>query len=34
VVVSRRPEPLVDLTPLRLESTEQKGRMRVQRWRR
>ena len=34
VVVSRRPAPLVDLAPLRLESTEQKGRMRVQRWRR
>jgi len=34
VVVSRRAEPLLDMSPLRLESTEQKGRMRVQRWRR
>lgn len=34
VVVSRRPEPLLDLPPLRLDATEQKGRMRVQRWRR
>jgi len=34
VVVSRRPEPLLDLLPLRLDATEQKGRMRVQRWRR
>jgi hypothetical protein len=34
VVVSRRPEPMLNLSPLRLERTEQKGRMRVQRWRR
>jgi hypothetical protein len=34
VVVSRRPEPLLDLPGLRLESTEQQGRMRLQRWRR